>query len=326
MPSSRPEYLEDFLTSLIREFNGCYAPNSEWVKSTVCYGDEDFRRYLGTYFPRSLLETHYIASELFGKVFGSLISTDGELRILDLGCGMGGGAIGLLFAILKRFRVEKVILKGFDANGESLRFFQKILDSAAWANARAALRTIEAPGANADVTVDLRIASLMPGKFDVLQDDSKYDVILSSKMLNELNVTQKYYRFLDTYLPHLSEHGVCFVIDVNDKRDRLHISQHLTNESLDFLRNHEKFECLLPPGCKDCTEFQTRCKGFMQIVCPESNFDRLKPDSERGPSKVCCRVFCREPLYRYLENKLNRFNFLVSEAGENHVYCPRLHS
>ena len=89
MPSARPDYLEDFLVSLIREFRGAYAPDSEWVKSTVDYFEDDLRRYLGTYFPRSFLETYEIAVELFGKVFGSGVSTDGELKLLDVGCGMG---------------------------------------------------------------------------------------------------------------------------------------------------------------------------------------------------------------------------------------------
>ena len=44
--TTRSEYLEDFLVSLIREFRGVYAPDSEWVKSTVDYFEDDLRRYL----------------------------------------------------------------------------------------------------------------------------------------------------------------------------------------------------------------------------------------------------------------------------------------
>ena len=127
MPSARPDYLEDFLVSLIREFRGAYAPDSEWVKSTVDYFEDDLRRYLGTYFPRSFLETYEIAVELFGKVFGSGVSTDGELKLLDIGCGMGGASLGLLFAVLERFAVKKVVLDGFDAIrlSSSRRFFDR---------------------------------------------------------------------------------------------------------------------------------------------------------------------------------------------------------
>lgn len=326
MPHARPQYLEDFIASLIREFRGVYAADSEWVKSTVDYHNADLHRYLGTYFPRSLLETHFIASELFRKVFGSEIRTDGELRILDLGCGMGGASLGLLLAVLEQFGVEKVTIDGYDANSESLRLFRKILESDSWEKVRGTLRANAAPGAEAEVSVRLAAASLSSRQFHVLQGNAKYDLILTSKMLNELAVEKKYLRFLETYLPHLSEYGICFVIDVNDKRDRLHISQHLSNESLEFLQRHDEFECLLPPGCKICAERDQRCEGFNQIVCRDTNFDRLHPEGKRGVSKVCCRVFCREPLYRYLKPQLIRFDFLASETGENHVYCPRLHS
>lgn len=154
--TTRSEYLEDFLVSLIREFRGVYAPDSEWVKSTVDYFEDDLRRYLGTYFPRSFLETYEIAVELFGKAFGSGVSTDGELKLLDVGCGMGGASLGLLFAVLERFAVKRVVLDGFDASDDSLEFFLKILRSSAYAKAREALRANDVPGAGAEVEVHLQ--------------------------------------------------------------------------------------------------------------------------------------------------------------------------
>lgn len=67
MPSARPDYLEDFLVSLIREFRGVYAPDSEWVKSTVDYFEDDLRRYLGTYFPRSFSKPTRLPSNSSGR-------------------------------------------------------------------------------------------------------------------------------------------------------------------------------------------------------------------------------------------------------------------
>ena len=287
--------------------------------------DSILRRYLGTYFPRSLLETYDISSELFRKIFGTSVRTDGELRILDLGCGLGGAAAGLVFAVLESFDVREIIVDGFDANEVSLRIFKRFFASDSFAAARAALRRLEVPGAKAEITVNQRCALIRERHFDLLGDDSKYDVILTSKMLNELPVERKYFRFLETYLPHLSENGLCFVIDVNDRREGRHISQCLSEETLFFLGRHDEFECLLPPGCRDCAKRGLPCGGFNQIVCRESNFDRLNPQATRGVSKVCGRVFCRTPLYRHFHSKLSRFDFLAREAGEKHVYCPRLH-
>lgn len=323
---SRPNHLENFVLSLVRECRGLYAPDCERVKNTAGDSEEDLHRYLGTYFPRSFLETYDISSELFRKIFGTSVRTDGELRILDLGCGLGGAAAGLVFAVLESFDVREIIVDGFDANEVSLRIFKRIFASDSFAAARAALRRLEVPGAKAEITVNQRCARIRERHFDLLGDDSKYDVILTSKMLNELPVERKYFRFLETYLPHLSENGLCFVIDVNDRREGRHISQCLSEETLSFLGRHDGFECLLPPGCRDCAKRGLPCGGFNQFVCRDSNFDRLNPLAARGVSKVCCRVFCRSPLYRHFRPKLTRFDFLASEAGGNHVYCPRLHS
>lgn len=243
-----------------------------------------------------------------------------------MGCGLGGASTGLLFAVLERFGVRKVFVDGFDANEASLRTFERILGSESFALAREELRGLMVPGAQAEVVVRLKRARIDSERFDLLGDESKYDVILTSKMLNELPVERKYVRFLETYLPHLAQNGLCFVIDVNDRREGRYISQRLSEETLDFLGLHDGFECLLPPGCRDCAKRGLPCGGFNQIVCRESNFDRLNPLAARGISKVCCRVFCRSPLYRHFRPKLTRFDFLASEAGGNHVYCPRLHS
>lgn len=98
MPSARPDYLEDFLVSLIREFRRAYAPDSEWVKNTVDYFEDDLRRYLGTYFPRSFLETYEIAVELFGKAFGSGRLPGGQFRPIG-----SGGEARRLQSLLPRF-------------------------------------------------------------------------------------------------------------------------------------------------------------------------------------------------------------------------------
>lgn len=291
MPQTRPDHLEEFIRSLVRECRGVCAPDFDRVKRSVGYAKEDLRRYLGTYYPRSLLETYDIASELFRKIFGTEVRTDGELKILDLGCGLGGASTGLLFAVLERFGVRKVSVDGFDANEASLRTFERILGSESFALAREELRGLMVPGAQAEVVVRLKRARIDSERFDLLGDESRYDVILTSKMLNELPVERKYFRFLETYLPHLAQNGLCFVIDVNDRREGRYISQRLSEETLAFLGRHDGFECLLPPGCRDCAKRGLPCGGFNQIVCRESNFNRLNPFAARGVSKSAAASF-----------------------------------
>lgn len=280
LPKIRPDHLEEFLRSLVREC-GVYAPDFDRLKRSVGYSEEDLRCYLGTYFPRSFLETYDISSELFRKLFGTSVRTDGELRILDLGCGLGGAAAGLVFAVLESFDVREIIVDGFDANEVSLRIFKRIFASDSFAAARAALRRLEVPGAKAEITVNQRCAQIRERHFDLLGDDSKYDVILTSKMLNELPVERKYFRFLETYLPHLSENGLCFVIDVNDRREGRHISQCLSEETLSFLGRHDGFECLLLPGLRKA---RVALRRIQSVRLPREQFRPL--ESSRGARRL----------------------------------------
>lgn len=179
MPLIRPDHLEEFLRSLVSECGGVYAPDFDRVKRSVGYSEEDLRRYFGTYYPRSLLETYDIASEIFRKIFGTEVRTDGELKILDLGCGLGGPSTGLLFAVLERFGVRKVSVDGLDANEASLRTFERILASESFALARAELHRLEAPGAQAEVVVRLQRARIDSERFDLLGDESRDVVILT---------------------------------------------------------------------------------------------------------------------------------------------------
>lgn len=183
MPQTRPDHLEEFIRSLVCECRGVYAPDFDRVKRSVGYAEEDLRRYLGTYYPRSLLETYDIASELFRKIFGTEVRTDGELKILDLGCGLGGALAGLLFAVLERFGVRKVSVDGFDANEASLRTFERILASESFALARAELRRLEAPGAQAEEACPDRFGAFRSprGRVEVRRDPDLEDVERASR-------------------------------------------------------------------------------------------------------------------------------------------------
>jgi hypothetical protein len=82
----------------------------------------------------------------------------------------------------------------------------------------------------------------------------KFDVILTSKMLGELPPAQVnvYQRFLETYAPYLTEHGMLMMLDVPTKTngEALHNPIRMANAANHFVRSSKgEFRSLLPLPC-----------------------------------------------------------------------------
>lgn len=316
----RPEYLESFLRELIIELDGFYRRDFYGVMKSHRYSVDELRGYLGTYFPRSFWESYDVSNAFFRKIFFDKFSDGCNLKILDVGCGMGGAFFGFMFSLLENFAIYTLVVDGLDANQESLHYFEKIIESRAFAKAREMQCQTRMPGAQCLLRKSLKTCDLNEQKFNVLEDERFYDVILSSKMLNEFDDDSAYETFLRFYLPRLTESGVCIVIDVNYKKPDgfLYVSQLFSSEVISFLNSNKEFKCAVPPACSECVAY--KCRGFNQSICERSDYDRTSPGVTIKDSKYCYRIFCREKLFEKLKGRLIEFDY---KANDN-VICPRL--
>ena len=118
--------LPQWLDKLIFEKLGAKYCRSNSDMTVIDWDKNDVLNYLGTYFPRSYVESYCIFSHLF-QTQPDLFSQKECLSIFDFGCGTGGEIIGLLDAITNIIpNVKSVSVKAFDGNLHALRLYESI--------------------------------------------------------------------------------------------------------------------------------------------------------------------------------------------------------
>lgn len=97
-----------------------YKPDPEGVISNLGNDRNKNLRYLGTYFPRSFVESYKIFCNMF-DCFSSYHFTLGDtINILDVGSGTGGQLFGLLQALHEKFEPLKINVFSIDGNKDAL--------------------------------------------------------------------------------------------------------------------------------------------------------------------------------------------------------------
>ena len=163
--------------------------------------------YLGTYFPRSYVESRSIAS----KQILSSFSNKSTISILDFGCGTGGEIIGLLTNIEAYLpSVENVQVVALDGNHHALRLFEKVLneyrkDSRLKISHRIAPITIDD---SFDLTV---LDEIIIGSFDIF---ISFKAICEFVSKDQFEGNNPYKTIVDTYLPRLTNNGLMILVDV----------------------------------------------------------------------------------------------------------------
>lgn len=106
---------------IFEEMGAKYLPQPESATSNLENTESDNLKYLGTYFPRSFVESFHIYDNIFNNqlIFDSLNSKS-KIRILDIGSGTGGSIIGLINLIDLRFEKKEIIIYSIDGNQDAL--------------------------------------------------------------------------------------------------------------------------------------------------------------------------------------------------------------
>ena len=175
--------------------------------TVIDWDRNEILNYLGTYFPRSYVESRHIATRQILSTF----SEKAALSILDFGCGTGGEIIGLLTNIEAYLpNIETVQIVAIDGNQHALRLFEKVLDEYR-KNSRSEITHRIAP-ITIDDSFDLTVLDeIITGSFDIFVS---FKAICEFVTKDQFEGHNPYKTIVDTYLPRLNDNGLMFLVDV----------------------------------------------------------------------------------------------------------------
>lgn len=217
------------------------------------------RNYLGTYFPRTCAEYFSIMDNLsqHGVIYKKFASCK-SLNLLSIGTGTGGEIVGIILFIAK-IRSEdmpKINVSYVEGNKNASQLFETVI-------AKVAEHydiQVELNGLNHTVGVSKDFPSF---------DDQKFDLIVTSKFINELvncYPQKKWYKtFLESYTDNLSKNGMMVMSDVTMPVHHEFLPISMNKEIKEFLKSHDDFNAILPVPCRVYGR-KCRCNCFTQAI------------------------------------------------------------
>lgn len=284
------KYLDDYI---FKELGGFYSPG--WnVDFNLNNSDLDNKKYIGTYFPRSLIESYVIFEELYlNNVIKSVIDNKKELKILDVGTGTGGNIIGIMHFLKNIGFNKRVVFITFEGNRNAIdyqiKFFKKFNKHF---NTNFKLKF-------ANVSFNTNSINLHLSKI-LSKLAHKYDIITSSKFISEFyntdyNKAKGLYKSLsETLSEFLSDDGLLVLLDLvsGDYNYTRPFSTLIMSEELNNMVNDKdsKLSFVLPICCG---LWSSACKT--KICYTERQFEiKHSKTIKNDVSKITYRVMARK--------------------------------
>ena len=314
-----PKYLDDFI---FEELGGVFQPGQN-VDVNLRNDETANKRYIGTYFPRSLIECYFIFQDLYahGKIKGT-IDNKTELKILDIGTGTGGNIIGLMH-FLKNIKfnnpVEFLTIEGNkNAIDYQIKFFNKFNQQfktnykLKYANITFQTNTL-----NSQLTELLN------------KLNTKYDIITSFKFISEFynsdyqNATGLFKSFSQTLSNYLAEKGLFLLLDLvsgdyEHRNTRPFTTQIMSDELNQFVQMPNSQLSYILPIC--CGFWSDGCRTQQCYI--ERQFEIKHSRRTRDITKVTYRVMVKKIFAReILENVQAKEHYQMSYNSWHPRYC-----
>ena len=288
-----PVWLDDFIYN---DLEAIYKPDFIKFEYNLNLNKKDLRTYLGTYFPRSFVETYSLFEDLFSNTnILQLWKVKDSISIMDFGCGTGGEIFGLLYFIDKEIpNIKKVTLLAIDGNNDALRIFERILDlfstkTRLCINYRIGPVNIES---ESDFEMVTSIVTI------------NYEIILSSKAINEFVTKQRisknaYFYFAEKLSKKLSNDGIMLFVDVTVKNEVIeeYLPIYMSKGINTFIRkSKDHFATILPFSC---AHYEKHCKNgcFYNKVYYISHSHKRNDISKITYRFIGHSSFCNELVY-----------------------------
>lgn len=303
-----PSFLDQYI---FNKLNAKYAPDFEKFNKNLEHNKEDVLEYLGTYFPRSFSESYLIFENIFeNQTIYDFYREKEDINILDIGSGTGGNLSGLLYSFIERFGTNyNFNIFVVDGNQEALKILGRIVQKF-------------------QLEYDLRISVrsnyiTFETVYDLYQEikehfESKFDFIISSKMINEIIVEDRnaYYDFYEYFIEDLKDQGLFVLIDVTAKiKEWDYLPIILNKQTNKFITNYkEDYKTLIPTSC-----------SVHEINCNHNCFSNqlfsvTHSNKQNDLSKITYRVIGKVD---FIENILSNIKVadIVGQTENGYNYC-----
>jgi len=314
-----PKYLDDYIFA---ELGGVYQVGQN-VDENLNNDEEANKRYIGTYFPRSLMECYSIFKDLYAhKRIKEIIDSKSELKILDIGTGTGGNIIGLLHflnAINFNKPVEIITVEG---NEIAIAYQKKFFDRFNQAHATNFKLSCENAIFHAG-TLNSQLDELL-NRFNIV-----FDIITSFKFISEFynsdfrDATGLFKTIPETLSKYLSEKGFILLLDLvsgdyEHSNTRPYTTQIMSDELNDYAKNEDSKLAYVLPVC--CGLWLDSCKT--QGCYIERQFEITHSKKKHDKSKVAYRVMVKKLFARVILSYVDKKDKYQMSYNDRHPrYC-----
>lgn len=299
--SSLPSWVETFLFNSLK---AKFEPDWRRFSDNLDLSDEDQRKYLGTYFPRSFVELSSIFENLYqSSRFRTVYSNLDTIAILDICAGCGGDLLGTITAILQNSKRVKnlliTVIEACESSINSLRYFIQ-----------------ECRKQYPYVTIECRcIRCHIQAVNDILTQPINeyfpYDIILFNKAGSELfrqGMKTVYQDICSSLAPLLNLSGILCILDITmkDEKTGIFYPQILNDQINRFISEVGSFCSILPISCR-----------FKELECNTPCYTQQHfTVSHRGRSNDVSKVAYRLIGHRVFVNDITRH---LSPDGNSYV-------
>lgn len=295
------------------EMGGYEDSNFKKVEKNLCNSRQDNLQYLGTYFPRTLVEYFLITEELQkNKAIENTLRNKEVINILSIGCGTGGDIIGLLLSLSSNVLIanKKVQVNAIDGNNDALELLEDIVN-----------KFNESLFQFNELSVTRKCINLKERFY--IDKNRKFDFIITSKFLNEIDYEsidgrKVYKEFIEFYSNFLNDTGIMIITDVASQSpsEGEFIPIRMSRQIGEFLIKNTEFRSILPLCClhlsKECFNSRNECCPIITLL--------IQLDNKVKKSKFTCRVICKSLFYETLALHVDKGEYIYNDEY-NHV-CP----
>lgn len=294
-----PKWLDDYI------FSGLGAQNSPDFNKAQYNLDADKDaaiQYLGTYFPRSFVESYSIFENLFAVPnYNRMISQKRDLNILSFGSGSGGDVIGLLQALNIFGQVKNIKILALDGNLDNLRLLKQIIK----------LNEITQRFNIVFEEIPFAIQSLNDLDEYCNHIPVHYDFITSFKFVNELyssNILGNdcYELLAQKLMTKLTDTGIFLLLDVNICIRGTYMSNLMRSNLSHFMTTNLEYKTLSPIPCHfyiNCNNAKCWPKIKISTITSKGTYDECISYRLMGRASFVDNVYQAPKYHSYFVQK-----------------------